>query len=68
MANIDIRHLKIGGSYLVFGQAVQAFVAFAANLVLVRFIMPEGFGRFALVLAGASIVLSLISLRLNILI
>ena len=46
----------------------QALLAFGVNLVLVRHISPGEFGRFALILAGASIVFSAISPRINILI
>lgn len=62
------RTLLAGGAVLVIGQAVQAVVAFAANLVLVVYIAPADFGRFALILATASLVLSVLSLRVNTLI
>lgn len=68
MANIDAKELKIGGAFLVSGQALQAFIAFGVNLVLVRFLAPEDFGRFALILAGATIVYSIFSLRINVLV
>ena len=50
------------------GSLLQALVAFAANLVLVRLIAPESFGRFAVVWAGAGMAFSLLSLRINVLI
>jgi O-antigen/teichoic acid export membrane protein len=62
------RTLMAGGAVLVAGQAVQAVVAFGANLVLVAYISPGDFGRFALILATASLVLSVLSLRINTLI
>ena len=68
MTEFDYKKLRTGGAALISGQALQALVAFATNLVLVRYILPDGFGRFALVLAGASLFLSLVSLRVNILI
>ena len=68
MKEFHYKKLRKGGAALVSGQALQALVAFATNLVLVRYILPEGFGHFALVLAGASLFLSLISLRVNVLI
>ncbi len=68
MANFDAKELKIGGAFLASGQAVQAFIAFGVNLVLVRFLAPEDFGRFALVLAGATVVYSIFSLRINVLV
>lgn len=68
MTGIDYKNLKIGGTYLVFGQIFQALLAFGVNLVLVRFIFPAEFGRFALALAGASVVYSVISPRINVLI
>ncbi|MBL6931617.1 MAG: oligosaccharide flippase family protein [Rhodospirillales bacterium] len=68
MSVIDYKNLKIGGIFLVSGQVFQALLAFGVNLVLVRFISPGEFGRFALILAGASIVYSIISPRINFLI
>ncbi len=51
--------------WLLAGGVGQAGLAFAANLVLVRFIAPEVFGRFALAYAGLSLVLSIASLRIG---
>jgi len=68
MAAVDLNNLKRGGTTLVVGTAAQALVAFAVNLVLVRTIVPEEFGRFAVVLAGASVVYWVMSLRVNVLI
>lgn len=53
---------------LTCGGMMQAGVSFGANLVLVRFLMPEDFGSFAVALASASLVISVLSLRLNVLI
>jgi O-antigen/teichoic acid export membrane protein len=53
------------GGWLLGSSAVQSAVAFLANLVLVREIDPAGFGRYALVLAGSSLILSLGSQRLG---
>ncbi len=68
MTKIDYRELKIGSVLLVSGQAVQALVAFGVNLVLVRYLKPEEFGRFALALAGVALVYAILSLRINVLI
>jgi len=68
MAAIDSKNLKVGGAILVAGNAVQALVAFAVNLVLVRYLIPDEFGRFAVILAGASVVYWVMSLRVNVLI
>ncbi|MFQ5617432.1 MAG: oligosaccharide flippase family protein [Rhodospirillales bacterium] len=65
---VDSRGLKAGATVMVSGQVIQALVAFAANLVLVRHIAPAEFGRFAVVYAGASLVLSIVSLRVGTLI
>lgn len=65
MADISPRELRIGGALLVSGQVVQAIVAFGANLVLVRYLMPEEFGRFAIILASASIGYSLLSFQID---
>lgn len=50
-------------AWLVLSSSTQAGVAFASNLVLVRFVAPEGFGRFALALASLSLVYAFCSLR-----
>ncbi len=68
MVEIDPVKLRYGAAFLVTGQAMQAFVAFGVNLVLVRFLLPEDFGRFALVMAAASIVFSVLSARTDILV
>ncbi len=68
MTVIDYKKLRIGGTFLAFGQVFQALLAFGVNLVLVRYIFPGEFGRFAFALAGASVVYSLISPRINVLI
>lgn len=46
--------------------AVRAAIAFASNLVLVRFIAPAQFGEFALALAAIGLFLSVISLRMGV--
>lgn len=68
MTKIDYKRLKIDSTFLVSGQVFQALLAFGVNLVLVRHISPGEFGRFALILAGASVVYSIISSRINVLI
>ena len=68
MVEIDYRELKIGSLFLVSGRAAQAFIAFGVNLVLVRYLTPEDFGRFALALAGVALVYTLLSLQINVLI
>lgn len=55
------------GSWAMTSAAVQAGTAFIANLVLVRFLLPEDFGRFALVQANIGLVATILSLRLNVL-
>ncbi|NQW00560.1 MAG: oligosaccharide flippase family protein [Rhodospirillales bacterium] len=57
--------LAIGSSFLVSGQIIQAIIGFAVNLVLVRYLAPEEFGRFAIVLAGTALVFSVFSLRVE---
>ena len=54
--------------FLVSGQAAQAFIAFGVNLLLVRYLTPEDFGRFALALAGVALVYTLLSLQINVLV
>jgi len=68
MDNIDYKKLRTASFFLVSGQLFQAFLAFGVNLMLVRHITPSEFGRFALILAGASLIYSIISSRINFLI
>ena len=60
---IKKEELAIGSAFLVGGQIVQAIVGFTVNLVLVRHLAPEEFGRFAIILAGAALAYSILSLR-----
>ena len=64
----NFKELRIGSGYLVSGQAIQAVIGFSANIVLVRFLLPEEFGRFALILSIAAIVLCIFSLNVRTLI
>ena len=66
MGKVSRRDVKAGATTLLVGQVVQVIIAFAANLVLVRYIAPEGFGRFAITLATASLIVSLLSVRRHI--
>jgi O-antigen/teichoic acid export membrane protein len=65
MAKIDLKELKKGTGFLFFGQMTQAAVGFGANLVLVRFLFPEEFGHFALIMAGATLVFAMVALRID---
>jgi len=65
VAKVTRRDVKAGATALVIGQVVQVAIAFGTNIVLVRYIAPEGFGRFAITLATASLILSLVSIRVN---
>jgi O-antigen/teichoic acid export membrane protein len=65
LGKVSRRDVKAGATTLLVGQVVQVIIAFAANLVLVRYIAPEGFGRFAITLATASLIVSLLSIRVN---
>jgi O-antigen/teichoic acid export membrane protein len=49
--------------WLVSGGALQAGVAFLANLALVRLLTPEDFGRFAIIRADVSLVGALLNFR-----
>lgn len=57
-------HILRHGVPMAMGTAVQVVVAFGANLVLARHLLPAEFGRFALVQAGVGLLLSVLSLRL----
>lgn len=59
---------RAGGIALIGGNAVQAIVAFSANLIMVRYVIPEEFGRFAIALASVNLTLAVLSLRLSVMI
>ncbi len=65
MTRVSRRDVRAGATTLVVGQVVQVAIAFGTNIVLVRYIAPEGFGRFAITLATASLIVSLFSIRVN---
>lgn len=50
---------------MVSGAAVRGVVAFGANLVLVRLLLPEHFGRFAIVQANISLIGALTNLKIG---
>ena len=50
---------------MVGGQGGQAAVSFLANLILVRYLFPEEFGRFALIQANVLLAATTFSLRIN---
>jgi O-antigen/teichoic acid export membrane protein len=57
-----------GGLSLTGGAIVQAVVGLGAQIVLMRLLLPDEFGDFALVLAAASLAQVVLSFRLNFLI
>ena len=57
-----------GGVVLTAGAVIQVVVGLGAQLVLMRLLLPEAFGDFAIVLAGASLAQVVLSFRLNVLI
>lgn len=59
---------RAAAALLTGANLVQALAGFAANLLLARFILPEEFGRFAVVLATVNLALVMLSLRVNVLI
>lgn len=56
------------GLALTLGAVAQAASSFGTQIVLMRLLLPEDFGRFAVVLAGCSLVQTILSWRLNVLI
>jgi O-antigen/teichoic acid export membrane protein len=54
--------------YLTSSQIIQSAVAFGANLVLVRFLLPADFGRFAIAYAGIALMFSIFSCNVSALI
>lgn len=65
---LSVRSLVSSGLALTGGAVLQAISGFLSQLVLMRLLVPEDFGRYAVVLAGCSLIQMLLSLRLNILI
>lgn len=65
---LSVRSLASSGLMLTAGALFQAVAGFLSQLVLMRLLVPEDFGRFAVVLAGCSLMQTLLSLRLNMLI
>lgn len=59
------RPKMVHARWMVSGGAIRVIVAFGGNLVLVRFISPEGFGEFALVMATIGLLLAFHPLRLQ---
>jgi O-antigen/teichoic acid export membrane protein len=57
------RRGAVDSQWMLSSGLFRAAIAFGSNLVLVRFLLPEEFGTFALRLATASLVLSVVSLR-----
>lgn len=60
--------IAASGLILMAAAVTQAGVAFGANLVMVRHLDPEQFGRFAVIQASAALVLSILSIRTSTLI
>jgi len=56
------------GLILTLAALFQAASSFAVQIALMRLLLPEDFGRFAMVLAGCSLVQTVLSWRLNVLI
>ena len=54
--------------FLVSGNVVESLVAFGAQVVIARQLVPDDFGRFALTLANGSLVFIFLSLRISTLI
>lgn len=67
-ALLSVRSLVSSGLALTGGAVLQAVSGFLSQLVLMRLLVPEDFGRFVVVLAGCGLVQTLLSLRLNVLI
>jgi len=65
MPKINLNELKKGAGFLLVGQVVQAASGFGVNLVLVRYLMPQEFGRFVLVMAAMALIYSVLSLRVE---
>lgn len=60
--------LLSGGVFLTAGAIIQAFAGLGAQLMLMRLLLPEEFGAFAIVLAITGLAQIVLSLRLHVLI
>lgn len=60
--------VRRGLSYLITGTVIESGIGLATQLILARLLAPEQFGRFAMVMALAGLVLATLSLRLAIII
>lgn len=61
-------HLLRQGMALTVGTMVQAVIGLIAQIVLMRILLPEDFGKFVMVLAGCGLMQTILSLRVNVLI
>ena len=61
-------NLRQAGIYLFSGVVLENVVGLLAQILIARLLLPQDFGRFAIVMAATSLVIALISLRLNVLI
>ncbi len=62
------RLAMVGGVALTLGAVVQGVLGFLAQLALMRLLVPEDFGRFAIAWAAISVVQTVLSLRISVLI
>ncbi|MDA0239721.1 MAG: oligosaccharide flippase family protein, partial [Proteobacteria bacterium] len=63
MSQTTKRPLARYGLFLTASQIIQIGIAFGANLVLVRFLIPAEFGTFAIAFAAISLLFSIFSCR-----
>lgn len=63
-AQLKSRFLSHAG-WLVGGTTLQGLVAFGANLILVRLLLPEEFGRFAIVQANIALAGTFINFKVD---
>ena len=63
MSQTPKRPLTRYGLFLTASQIIQIGIAFGANLVLVRFLLPAEFGKFAIAFAAISLLFSIFSCR-----
>ena len=63
MSQTPKRPLARYGLFLTASQIIQIAIAFGANLVLVRFLLPAEFGKFAIAFAAISLLFSIFSCR-----
>jgi len=68
MATALVSKFRSSAAILFSGNIVETLVAFGAQVVIARYLLPADYGRFAIMLANTSLVFLVLSLRVSTLI